>query len=74
MPKRPKSCFRNEKQAALEARRQKAEEKAKGKAAEAEKKAKEDAAQAAIQAAAKKSDAETVALLTEIRDLLKKTA
>ena len=39
-----------------------------------EKKAKEDAAQAAIQAAAKKSDAETVALLTEIRDLLKKTA
>lgn len=64
----------DEKTAALEAEKAKAEEKAKGKAAEAEKKAKEDAAQAAIQAAAKKSDAETVALLTEIRDLLKKTA
>ncbi|MBM6704356.1 large conductance mechanosensitive channel protein MscL [Sutterella massiliensis] len=64
----------DEKTAALEAEKAKAEEKAKEKAAEAEKKAKEDAAQAAIQAAAKKSDAETVALLTEIRDLLKKTA
>ena len=68
----------DEKTAALEAEKakaeEKAEEKAKEKAAEAEKKAKEDAAQAAIQAAAKKSDAETVALLTEIRDLLKKTA
>ena len=64
----------DEKTAALEAETAKAEEKAKEKAAEAEKKAKEDAAQAAIQAAAKKSDAETVALLTEIRDLLKKTA
>ena len=61
----------DEKTAALEAEKAKAEEKAKEKAAEAEKKAKEDAAQAAIQAAAKKSDAETVALLTEIRDLLK---
>ena len=64
----------DEKTAALEAEKAKAEEKAKEKAAEAEKKAKEDAAQAAIQAAAKKSDAETVALLTEIRGLLKKTA
>lgn len=64
----------DEKTAALEAEKAKAEEKAKEKAAETEKKAKEDAAQAAIQAAAKKSDAETVALLTEIRDLLKKTA
>ncbi len=64
----------DEKTAALEAEKAKAEEKAKEKAAEAEKKAKEDAAQATIQAAAKKSDAETVALLTEIRDLLKKTA
>lgn len=64
----------DEKTAALEAEKAKAEEKAKEKAAEAEKKAKEDAVQAAIQAAAKKSDAETVALLTEIRDLLKKTA
>ena len=64
----------DEKTAALEAEKAKAEEKAKEKAAEAEKKAKEDAAQAAIQAAAKKSDAETVALLTEIRDLLKKTS
>ena len=64
----------DEKTAALEAEKAKAEEKAKEKAAEAEKKAKEDAAQAAIQAAGKKSDAETVALLTEIRDLLKKTA
>lgn len=64
----------DEKTAALEAEKAKAEEEAKEKAAEAEKKAKEDAAQAAIQAAATKSDAETVALLTEIRDLLKKTA
>ena len=64
----------DEKTAALEAEKAKAEEKAKEKAAEAEKKAREDAAQAAIQAAAKKSDAETVVLLTEIRDLLKKTA